>query len=155
MLDHIDIKENNINLINGFGDNCQENAEKYSNLLGGNEIDLVLLSIGNDGNLGMNGPGTAFDSKTHITEISQKKKEELAELYDYNMNNIPMFGITQGINDILKTKVVLVVASGKDKAEWVKNLIKGSPDKDIPISSLKNHAGIEYVVADYDACSLI
>ena len=65
----------------------------------------------------MNGPGTGFDSKTHITEISQKKKEELAELYDYNMNNIPMFGITQGINDILKTKVVLVVASGKDKAE--------------------------------------
>ncbi len=155
LLDHIDIKENNINLINGFGDNCQENAEKYSNLLNGNEIDLILLSVENDGNLGMNGPGTGFDSKTHITEISQKKKEELAELYDYNMNNIPMFGITQGINDILKTKVVLVVASGKDKAEGVKNLIKGKPDKDIPISALKNHAGIVYVVADYDACSLI
>ena len=155
LLDHIDIKEKNINLINGGGDNCQENAEKYNNLLNGNEIDLILLSVGNDGNLGLNGPGTAFDSKTHTTELSQKKKEELAELFDYNMNNIPLFGITQGINDILKSKIVLVVASGKEKAEGIKNLIKGKPDKEIPISALKNHVGMVYVVADLDACSLI
>ena len=155
LLDHIDIKEKNINLINGFGDNCQENAEKYNNLLDRNEIDLILLSIGDDVNLGMNGPGTPFESKTHITEINQKKKEELAELYDYNINNIPLFGITQGINNILKTKIILIVASGKDKAEGVKNLIKGKPDKDIPISALKNHEGIVYVVADYDACSML
>ena len=155
LLDHIDIKEKNINLINGGGDNCQENAEKYNNLLNGNEIDLISLSVGNDGNLGLNGPGTEFDSKTHTTELSQKKKEELAELFDYNMNNIPLFGITQGINDILKSKIVLVVASGKEKAEGIKNLIKGKPDKEIPISALKNHVGMVYVVADLDACSLI
>ena len=49
----------------------------------------------------------------------------------------------------------MVVASGKDKAQRVKNLIKGSADKDIPITALKNHLGDIYVVADEDACSLI
>ena len=71
------------------------------------------------------------------------------------MNNIPSFGITQGINDILKTKMIIVVASGKEKAQMVKNLIKGKADKDIPISALKNHVGIVYVVADEEACSMI
>ena len=49
----------------------------------------------------------------------------------------------------------MVVASGKDKAQRVKNLIKGSADKDIPITALKKHLGDIYVVADEDACSLI
>ena len=155
LLDHIDINEKNIHLINGFGDNCQENADKYNDLLNNNEIDLNILSIGNDENLGLNGPGTAFDSKTHMTELSQKKKEEIAELFDFDLNNIPMFGITQGINDILNSKSVLIVASGKDKAKGMKNLIRGKVSKDIPISALKNHLGIIYVVADEDACSMI
>ena len=155
LLEHIDVNEKNINLINGFGDNCQENANKYNDLLSRNEIDLFLLSVEADGYLGLNGPGTLFDSKTHIIELNQKKKEEIAELFDYNMNDIPLFGITQGINDILKTKIIIVVASGKEKAQMVKNLIKGKSDKEIPISALKNHMGIVYVVADEEACSMI
>ena len=155
LLEHIDVNEKNINLINGFGDNCQENANKYNDLLSRNEIDLFLLSVEVDGYLGLNGPGTLFDSKTHIIELNQKKKEEIAELFDYNMNDIPLFGITQGINDILKTKIIIVVASGKEKAQMVKNLIKGKADKDIPISALKNHMGIVYIVADEEACSMI
>ena len=155
LLDHIDIKEKNINLINGFGENCQENADKYNDLLSRNEIDLFLLSVGNDGYLGLNGPGTSFDSKAYIIELNQKKKEEIEELFDYNMNNITLFGITQGINDILKSKIIIVVASGKEKAQMVKNLIKGKANKEIPISALKNHLGIVYVVADEEACSMI
>ena len=87
--------------------------------------------------------------------MTQKKKEEIAELFDYNMNDTPLFGITQGINDILKSKIILVLASGKEKAEGIKNLIKGKADKDIPISALKNHLGVVYVVADEDACLLV
>ena len=138
LLDHIDIDEKNINLINGFGDNCQENANKYNDLLSRNEIDLFLLSVENDGYLGLNGPGTSFDSKTHIIELDLKKKEEISGLFDYNMNNIPLFGITQGINDILKSKIIIVVASGKEKAIMVQNLIKSKGDKDMPMSALKN-----------------
>ena len=155
LLDHVDIDEKRIYLINGFGDNCQENADKYNDLLNQNEIDLNIITIGNDEYLGLNGPGTSFDSKTHIIELSQKKKEEIAELFDFDLNNIPMFGITQGINNILKSKSVLVLASGKEKAKGIKNIFKGKATKNIPISALKNHLGIVYVVADEEACSLI
>ena len=153
LLEHIDIEEKNIHLINSLGESCEDNVEKYNELLNQNDIDLTLLSIDNNVNLGFNEPGTAFESKTHIIQLSIKKKEEISELFDYN--HIPLTGITQGIDNILRAKSVLVVASGKEKAEGLKNLIKGKSDKDIPLSALKNHQGVVYVVADEDACSLI
>ena len=153
LLDHIDIKQKNIYLINGDGDSCKENADKYNKLLEKNEIDLQLLTLENDFNLGFNEAGTSFDSKTHVMELSSHKKEQIAELFDFESNNIPTYGITQGINNILNSKSILVVASGKEKAEGIKKLIKGGADIEVPISALKNHLGLIYVVADEDACS--
>jgi glucosamine-6-phosphate deaminase len=153
LLDHIDIKQKNIYLINGDGDSCKENADKYNKLLEENEIDLQLLALENDFNLGFNEAGTSFDSKTHVMELSSHKKEQIAELFDFESNNIPTYGITQGINNILNSKSILVVASGKEKAEGIKKLIKGGADIEVPISALKNHLGLIYVVADEDACS--
>jgi glucosamine-6-phosphate deaminase len=153
LLDHIDIKQKNIYLINGDGDSCKENADKYNKLLEENEIDLQLLTLENNFNLGFNEAGTSFDSKTHVMELSSHKKEQIAELFDFESNNIPTYGITQGINNILNSKSILVVASGKEKAEGIKKLIKGGADIEVPISALKNHLGLIYVVADEDACS--
>ena len=153
LLDHIDIKQKNIYLINGDGDSCKENADKYNELLEENEIDLQLLTLENDFNLGFNEAGTSFDSKTHVMELSSHKKEQIAELFDFESNNIPTYGITQGINNILNSKSILVVASGKEKADGIKRLIKGGADIEVPISALKNHLGLIYVVADEDACS--
>ena len=153
LLDHIDIKQKNIYLINGDGDSCKENADKYNKLLEENEIDLQLLALENDFNLGFNEAGTSFDSKTHVMELSSHKKEQIGELFDFESNNIPTYGITQGINNILNSKSILVVASGKDKAEGIKKLIKGGADIEVPISALKNHLGLVYIVADEDACS--
>ena len=153
LLDHIDIKQKNIYLINRDGDSCKENADKYNKLLEENEIDLQLLTLENDFNLGFNEAGTSFDSKTHVMELSSHKKEQIAELFDFESNNIPTYGITQGINNILNSKSILVVASGKEKAEGIKKLIKGGVDIEVPISALKNHLGLIYVVADEDACS--
>ena len=153
LLDHIDIKQKNIYLINGDGDSCKENADKYNKLLEENEIDLQLLTLENDFNLGFNEAGTSFDSKTHVMELSSHKKEQIAELFDFESNNIPTYGITQGINNILNSKSILVVASGKEKADGIKRLIKGGADIEVPISALKNHLGLIYVVADEDACS--
>ena len=157
LLDHIDIDKKKLNLIKGYeeGDSCEGEAERYNSLLNQNEIDLNIISIEDDKKLGLNEPGTSFDSKTHIIKLSQQKKEELAELFDYKIGDIPSYGISQGIDNILKSKKILVVASGKDKAQGVKNLIKGNADKDIPITALKNHLGDIYVVADEDACTLI
>ena len=97
----------------------------------------------------------SFDIKTHITQLSQNKRNEIAEMFDIEINEVPSEGITQGISDIINSKNILVVAEGKENAEIVKNIMKGNIDYDKPISALKNHVGIVYIIADEDACSLL
>ena len=154
-LNHIDINEENIYLINTFGQSCEENAEKYKEILKQNEIDLQLINLEKNYNIGLNKPGISFDIKTHITQLSQNKRNEIAEMFDIEINEVPSEGITQGISDIINSKNILVVAEGKENAEIVKNIMKGNIDYDKPISALKNHVGIVYIIADEDACSLL
>ena len=154
-LDHIDVKESNIYLINNFGDNCLDIVEKYKEILNQNVIDLQLINIEDNYSLGINYPGIALESKTHISQLSQNKKKELANMFGIEIKDVPSEGITQGINDIIKSKNILVVSSGKENSEGLKNLMKGKLDIDRPISTLKNHNGIIYVVADEEACSLL
>jgi len=155
LLDHIDINESNIYLIKSFGESCEENADLYKEVLNNNIIDLQLINLDQNFNLGINGPGIAIESKTHITKLSQIKQNEIADMFDIEMNEVPKEGITQGIDDIIKSKIILVVAQGKENAEGLKNIMKGKVDIEKPVSTLKNHVGTVYIVADEDACSLV
>ena len=154
-LDHIDINQSNIYLIKNFGESCEKNAEFYKEILNNNEIDLQLINLDEKYNLGINGPGIALESKTHIAQISQFKQNEIAKMFDIEINDVPKEGITQGIDDIIKAKIILVVAEGKENAEGLKYIMKGKVDIEKPISTLKNHVGIVYIVADEEACSLL
>ena len=155
LLDHIDINESNIYLIKSFGESCEENADLYKEVLNNNIIDLQLINLDQNFNLGINGPGIAIESKTHITKLSQIKQNEIADMFDIEMNEVPKEGITQGIDDIIKSKIILVVAQGKENAEGLKNIMKGKVDIEKPVSTLKNHVGTVYIVADEEACSLV
>lgn len=155
LLDHIDINESNVCFIQSYGQSCEENAVKYKEIIENNDIDLQILNIEDNNNLGINYPGIALESKTHIVQLDQNRKNEIANMFGEEIKDVPSEGITQGIDDIIKSKNILVVAKGKENAEGLRNLMKGSVDINKPISSLKNHVGIVYIVADVDACSLL
>ncbi len=87
--------------------------------------------------------------------MSEIRKHDIAERFDIEIKDAPKEGITQGIDDIIKSKIILVVAEGKQNAEGLKNIMKGKVDIEKPSSTLKNHVGIVYIVADEDACSLL
>ena len=76
-------------------------------------------------------------------------------MFGIEINDTPNEGITQGIDDIIKSKIILIVAEGKNNAEALRNILKGKIDIEKPTSTLKNHVGIIYIVADEEACSLL
>ena len=63
--------------------------------------------------------------------------------------------ITMGIKNIMNAKSVLLVASGSNKANAIKNLMEGPITEDFPASALHNHPGKVIVVADEEACALL
>ncbi|MGR9050871.1 glucosamine-6-phosphate deaminase [Halobacillus faecis] len=111
--------------------------------------DLQLLGIGENGHIGFNEPGTSFDSETHIVHLTDSTREANARFFE-SMEDVPTKAITMGIRSILKSRKIILLASGERKAEAILQLIRGELDEQFPASSLKSHDDITLIV-DQDA----
>lgn len=155
LFNHIDIKEENVHLPSSLGGDLQKNCKEYSDSLNAATVDMQLLGIGANGHIGFNEPGTSFESETLIVTLKEKTRLDNARFFDGKIENVPTHAITMGIKNIMNAKSVLLVASGSNKAQAIKNLMEGPVTEDFPASALHNHQGKVIVVADEEACALL
>ena len=59
-----------------------------------------------------------------------------------------------GVGTILEAKEIVLLATGKTKAEIIKNLVNANVGADLPASFLKTHSNA-LLVLDKDSASLI
>lgn len=109
-------------------------------------LDLVLLGLGADGHFCCNFPGYAkFDQQTVQIPI-QGKLRDLYETVYVDQNEIPDHLITMGPSAILSANRLLLMISGKEKAEMAKKALFGEVTESIPGSILRTHPNITVVV---------
>lgn len=140
-LNKIDAQEKNIHLINEEGktlEDFQKNAEEYEELLAKNQLDIQLLSFGEDGHIGSNNPNSNFNLGTHVVKLSEETREKKKAIFG-SLEKTPEYAITQGIRNVLQSKEVIAMAKGKGKAKAVNELVNGLFTKTSPITALKNH----------------
>ncbi|KHE72852.1 6-phosphogluconolactonase, partial [Halobacillus sp. BBL2006] len=63
-------------------------------------------------------------------------------------DDVPQQAITMGIASIMKSHQILLLASGKQKAQAVKRLLASEPDEQFPASILKTHPSVTLVADD-------
>ena len=114
---------------------------------------VQLLGLGSNGHIAFNEPGTPFDSTTHIVNLTANTIKDNSRLFD-DISEVPTRAITMGIKNIMNAKKILVIASGKNKAQAVYNMIKGPVTESCPASVLQNHKDV-VVVVDKDAASML
>ncbi len=151
---HIDIPSNNAHLPHGDAENVTYECERYEQLihqLGG--VDLQLLGIGNNGHIGFNEPGSPFDGRTMVVDLAPSTIEANGR-YFKDPNNVPRQAITMGIKTIMDSKSILLLASGVEKAEAIKELIEGEVSEKTPATVLQKHPNIT-IIADEEALSLV
>ena len=153
LFDKIDIDKNNTNLPSGIAADFDEECKRYSALLEANRQDIQLLGLGSNGHVGFNEPGTPFDSMTHIVDLTESTIKDNSRLFS-NIEEVPRQAITMGISEIMKSKKVLVLASGRNKANAVYQMVKGEISENCPATVLQNHPDC-IVVVDKDAAALI
>ena len=150
LFDHIDIPKECTYIPNGNGQGLAE-CNLYEDIIsqhGG--IDLQLLGIGRNGHIGFNEPGTSFDSKTHVIDLTPSTREANARFFN-GIEKVPTKAITMGISTILQSKEILMIISGESKREALHNLIHNGIDEAFPASALKNHPNVT-VIVDEAAC---
>jgi glucosamine-6-phosphate deaminase len=137
---------NEVHRINRFCDWYEEQIVQC----GG--IDLQLLGIGSNGHIGFNEPGSSLGSRTRIKTLSKNTRKDNARFFDNDLDQVPKYAITMGIGTILDSKIVLLIATGKNKAKAVKDTVEGPITNQVPASALQLHKRV-YLIIDEDAAA--
>ena len=116
-------------------------------------VDLQILGIGANGHIAFNEPNTPFDSKTHIVDLTRKTIEDNARFFD-SIDDVPTQAITMGLHTIMQAKEIILIATGKNKAEAINALINEKPSTSCPASILQTHPNVTVYIDD-DAASLL
>lgn len=154
LFNHLDIPKEQTQLPDGKASDFIQECKRYDILIersGG--IDLQLLGIGENGHIGFNEPGTSFQTKTHIVNLTESTRKANARFFE-NLSSVPEQALTMGIQSILQSKRILLLASGNHKAEAIMKLINGKVDEGFPASALNLHHDVT-LIADHAALSLV
>ncbi len=151
---HVNIREEAAFVPDGENEDAKAACEKHEEIirsLGG--IDLQLLGLGNNGHIGFNEPGEAFEKETHCVDLTKSTIEANSRFFD-SIDEVPTQAYTMGIRTIMQAKKILVVANGEGKADIVARAFFGPVTPEVPASILQMHPDVT-VVADEAALSKI
>ncbi|MBR2788291.1 MAG: glucosamine-6-phosphate deaminase [Erysipelotrichaceae bacterium] len=154
LFDQIDIPEENTHVPSGLGEDLEAQARKYDEMIDESPVDIQLLGIGSDGHIAFNEPGTPFDSGTHVTDLAESTIRDNCRFFDNDISKVPTQAVTQGIGTIMKARNILLIATGANKAQAVKDMLEGPVDEKCPASILQKHDSVT-VIIDEGAASLL
>lgn len=116
-------------------------------------LGLQLLGLGHNGHIGFNEPADHFARMTNCVNLQASTIEANKRFFE-SADQVPKQAYTMGIGTIMKAKKILLVASGKDKAEIVKKAFCGPICPQVPASILQLHPDVT-VVVDEEAGALL
>ncbi len=154
LLDKVDILEENIHVPDGsvpvekLGEYCayfDENARG---------LDLMVVGIGEQGQVGFNEAGTSLRSRTRLVRLSYQSRKRQSRNFNLDMSQTPTTALTMGIDTMLSAKRIVLMAWGEDKAQAVKAVVEDRPTPACPASFLQNHDNITFYVDDTAAENL-
>ena len=154
LFDHINISPEKTHVPDGLTKDVAKTCAEYDNLvtsLGG--TDIQLLGIGDNGHIAFNEPNAFFFASTHLVDLTEETINANARFFESEAE-VPRQAITMGLRSILSAKLILLLASGSNKAAAIAGMINGPIDPQLPASILQLHQNV-MVIADKKALALI
>ena len=153
LFNHININRENIHIPNGMADDIDAECVLYDKMIDDNGIDIQILGIGNNAHIGFNEPTINFNKGTHMVTLDESTREANARFFN-SLDEVPTKAITMGTGSIFKSKKILLLASGINKAEAIYNTVHGKVTPEVPSSILQFHKDV-IIILDKEAASLL
>nr|WP_251030270.1 glucosamine-6-phosphate deaminase [Bacillus sp. ISL-35] len=154
LFEHIDIPLDQTHIPDGTAKDFTKECTRYEQFIqehGG--IDLQVLGIGQNGHIGFNEPGTSFESRTHIVDLSESTLNANSRFFT-SIDDVPRQAITMGIATIMDSREIFLLVSGTAKAEALARLMNGEVSEQFPASILKKHQNVT-IFADKEAAAML
>jgi glucosamine-6-phosphate deaminase len=151
---HVNVRRESVHIPDGMVADVPAHCAEYERAIrkaGG--IDLQILGLGSDGHLGFNEPGSSLASRTRIKTLTKQTRSDNARFFT-GAQEVPHHVITMGLGTIMESRMCLLLAFGKAKAEAVAASVEGPVTASVPGSLLQFHPQAK-VLLDAESASLL
>lgn len=151
---HVNIRKDRTFFPNGLAkDSAAEGARYEEAITAAGGIDMQLLGIGRNAHIGFNEPANEFSHITHKVALKESTIEANARFFASH-DDVPREAVSMGIGTIFRARHILLLASGAEKAEAIRNTVIGAITPEVPASILQLHPSVT-VIVDAEAGALI
>lgn len=154
LLDVVDIPKENIHIpdLLEHQEDVTEFCAKFEKASRG--LDLLVIGVGETGQVGFNEAGTSDKSRTRSVRFSYRSRKRQASNFNGNIAHTPEGGITMGIDTMMSAKRIILMAWGEEKANAVYKVVEGDIDPAYAASFLQRHDNIT-LFADETSAALL
>ena len=117
-------------------------------------LDLLIMGIGEQGQVGFNEAGTSEQSRTRTVLLSYASRKRQARYFNGEMGDTPKEAITMGISTMMSAKQVVLMAWGETKAEAVQKVVEGEIDSAWPATYFQHHGNVSMYVDEVSGSRL-
>lgn len=140
LFNHIDVKEENVNFLNGNAEDADAECLRYDDLITEKKIDIQLLGVGRNGHIGFNEPSNKFTKNTFKVRLTQSTIDANSVYFDED--TMPHFALTMGTVSIMKSKTIIMIATGRSKQDAIYGMVNGDITPACPASVLQLHPDV-------------
>jgi glucosamine-6-phosphate deaminase len=143
LFSHVSIDPAHIEFLNGRAADLRAECRRYEAAIyeaGG--IDLQILGIGANGHIGFNEPADGLCAHTHVAELEQETRESNAQRFGGDWQRVPARALSMGMATILGAEEIVLIATGREKADAVRGMIEGLITPRLPASFLQVHRNV-------------
>ena len=148
---HSYMRKNLFNRVNMYPNNYhfpfRPTLSYEDEMVQGRGIDLCILGIGSNGHIAFNEPGSSFESRTRVVDLSLQTRQDNSRFFD-SAEDVPKQAITMGLATIMESKRIILMANGKHKLTILNVAMDGEITETVPASILQRHNNVEVYYCD-------
>jgi glucosamine-6-phosphate deaminase len=155
LFDRIDLPDGQGHVLDGLAKDADAECERFeSAIAAAGGMDLMILGLGANGHIGFNEPADGLQARTHRVALLEESRHANAGFFGGDPAQVPAEAMTMGVGTILKSRSILLLVTGAEKAGTVAAMIRGPVTTQLPASFLQLHGQVE-LICDADAASQI
>lgn len=153
LFDRVNLPHGRGHVLDGLAADPDAECERFEEqIAAAGGLDLQVLGLGANGHIGFNEPADTLSARTHRVTLLEPSRRANAGFFGGDLAQVPTEAMTMGMGTILKSRRILLLVTGREKAEAVSAMINGPLTTQLPASFLQLHAQVE-VICDGEAAS--
>ncbi|MGC9401977.1 glucosamine-6-phosphate deaminase [Vibrio genomosp. F10 str. 9ZC157] len=137
---HIDIQDENINLLDGNAADNEVECQRYEDKIKSyGKINLFMGGVGNDGHIAFNEPASSLASRTRIKTLTEDTRIANSRFFDGDIDQVPKYALTIGVGTLLDSQEIMILVTGHNKAQALQAAVEGSVNHLWTVSALQLH----------------